>query len=102
MKTLALASATIALALSASPALANTTIVPTQTIETADLNLETPQGQARLEQRIKYAAREVCGFYDTRSNSRIRSPEVSECLVAARASAQRQVAAMIEDQRRGG
>ena len=102
MKTLALASATIALAFTASPALANTYETQTMTVETADLNLATPEGQARLDRRIESAARDVCGANVALSGTRIPSPKIGDCVAAARASAKKQVAALVEDQRRGG
>ena len=48
------------------------------------------------------AARNVCGYDELGVGTRIRSNESRECLVKARANARQQVAAIIEDQRRGG
>lgn len=102
MKTLAIASATLALAFTATPALANTSEVPTVGVEYADLNLSTPEGQARLERRIETAARSVCSVHENRPGTRIRSPELDTCLANARASGKKQMAAIVSDQRRGG
>ncbi|WP_298306546.1 UrcA family protein [uncultured Erythrobacter sp.] len=102
MKTLAIASATLALAFTASPALASSSDLPTKDVSYADLNLNTPQGQARLETRLESAARSVCRSHERRSGTRIRSPHLDACLANARASAKKQMAAVMADQRRGG
>ncbi|MEM1052145.1 MAG: UrcA family protein [Pseudomonadota bacterium] len=102
MKTLAVVSATLALAFTTSPVLASDTDVPTKGITYTDLNLNTAQGQARLEQRIESAVRSVCSEHEHRSGTRIRSPQLNACLANARASAKKQVAAIMADQRRGG
>ncbi|BDI59828.1 UrcA family protein [Qipengyuania nanhaisediminis] len=100
MKTLAIAAAT--LAFSAAPALAGPEQLPTQKVSTAGIDLATPEGQAMLDRRIERAAREVCQVDAVRTGTRIRAADSVACLAHARASAQRQVATMIEDQRRGG
>jgi len=102
MKILAIAAATLSLAVSASPALAGPDDLPTQTISTAGLDLNTPEGQRMLDQRIERAARSVCQVDDVPTGSRIRSMAARECLAKARASAQRQMASIVENQRRGG
>ncbi len=102
MKTYALAAATIGLAVTAAPAFAGDRDVRTATLEIADINLETPQGQKVLDQRINRAAKDVCRVADIRTGTRLRSPEVRDCYDKARASAKRQVATIIEDRRFGG
>lgn len=102
MKTLALATATIGLAITATPAFAGADELRTQEISFAGLDLETAEGQRMLDQRIERAAREVCGYDEQRVGTRIRSNEARYCLAKARTTAKRQVAAMLEDQRRGG
>lgn len=102
MKTLALATATIGLAFTATPAFADVDQPRSQEISFAGLDLETAEGQEMLEQRIERAARSVCGFDEQRVGTRIRANNARDCLVRARASAKQQVAAIIEDQRRGG
>lgn len=102
MKTLAIAGATLALAFTTTPALAGNSDLPSKDIAYSDLNLNTPQGQARLEQRIESAARSVCRDHERLSGSRIRSPEHGACLANARASAKKQMATIMAEQRRGG
>ena len=102
MKTLAIATAALGLALTASPALADNPESQSVDIDFAGIDLSTPEGQRILDQRIERAARQVCDVYQSRTGSRIRSREVRECLTQARASARSQVASIIEDQRRGG
>ena len=102
MKTLALASATLALAFTASPALATSGDVPTRSVSYADLNLNTAEGQERLALRIEAAAQNVCSAHKERVGSRIPSPELKPCLANARASAKKQMAAVVAEQRRGG
>ena len=73
MKTLALATATIGLVLTSAPALAGEGAYRTHEISVAGLDLDTPEGQALLDQRVERAAREVCGFNEQRVGTRIRS-----------------------------
>lgn len=102
MKTFAIVTATLALAFTTSPALAGASELPSKDITYADLNLNTAQGQKRLETRIESAARTVCRHHESRSGTRIRSPYLDACLANARASAKKQMAAIMADQRRGG
>ncbi len=102
MKTLAIATAAIGLAFTASPAIAGPDQPPTQSVSAAGLDLNTVEGQRMLDQRINRAAREVCQADYVRTGTRIPSTEVRECVAKARASAQRQMAAIAENQRRGG
>lgn len=102
MKTLALATAAIGLVFTAAPAIAGPAELPTQTISTAGLDLNTAEGQRMLDERILRAARDVCNVDYVRTGTRIRSTEARECIAKARASAQRQMATITADQRRGG
>ena len=102
METLAIGAATLALAFTASPALANSGEFETKDVEFADLNLNSPEGQARLERRIDSAAKSVCNVYEQRLGTRLRSPEHVACLANARANGKKQMAAIVADQRRGG
>jgi len=97
-----MATATLALAFTASPALASSDEVHTKMVDYADLNLSSPEGQERLERRIESAARSVCSVYENRIGTRLRSPELDACLANARAGAKKQVATIMSDQRRGG
>lgn len=99
--TLALAAASIGLAGITTPAMAGTTITKTMEVSYAGLNLNTVEGQKALEQRVEIAARRVCGYDSGLTSTRMRT-EARDCIAKARASANKQVAAVIEDQRRGG
>ena len=67
-----------------------------------DLNLDTPQGQAKLDRRITKAARAICGIDQTTVESRVRDPEAVACVKKAKAKAHAQVASMIERSASGG
>ena len=100
MKTLAIAAASIGLAFSAAPAFAAND-APTASISVADLDLSTVEGQKALDRRIDRVARSICGApYAT--GSRVLTPSARRCIATAKASAAPQVAAMIQDQQRGG
>lgn len=102
MKTFALAAATLGLAVTATPAFAGSQTVQSTNVSVAGLDLATPEGQDMLEQRIKAAAREVCGLNQPQTGSRIKSLSARTCYNKARASAKKQVAAAIAEQQRGG
>lgn len=102
MKVLAITAATIGLAVSATPAFAGDSELPTQVISTDGLDLDTAEGQRLLDERINRAAREVCQIDQTRTGTRIRSMAARDCLAKATASAKRQVAAMAATEQRGG
>jgi len=102
MKTIALATATLGLVFTAAPALAGPDERPTASISTAGLDLNTAEGQQLLDERIERAARDVCRVNYIRTGTRIRSTEARECVAKARASAQRQMATITQNQRRGG
>lgn len=71
-------------------------------VEYRDLNLEHPLGQKRLEQRIDSAARKVCDFERNHTRVRAMSAEARACYQKAKAGAARQVAAVVEQQAKGG
>ena len=102
MKTLAFATAAVGLVLTATPALAETIENRSKEISVAGLDLESADGQRMLDQRIERAARAVCGVDEPQTATRIRSSKAYACVAKARANAKQQVAAFIEDQRRGG
>lgn len=102
MKTLAIATATLALAMTSGAAIAQPTVPVSKQVEFADLNLSTPEGQARLETRIETAVRDVCSDHLTSSGTRIRPSGYYECLADARASTKAQVAEVMEEYQRGG
>lgn len=49
------------LAAAATPALAEAPVVATSTVQTADLDLSSVQGQRALDHRLAQAVKEVCG-----------------------------------------
>lgn len=75
---------------------------PTISVVYSDLNLNTEAGQAALEHRVMAATKAVCGADDVRTGTRLRSTSERKCLAEAKKSAKQQVAAIIEDARRGG
>jgi len=102
MKTLAIATTALGLAFTASPALADQEERQTVSVSTEGLDLSSPEGQRILEERIDRAAREVCNANAVQTGTRIRRSDARKCIADARASVKRQMATIIEDQRRGG
>lgn len=107
MKIIALTAAACAMTMACAPALAgppnsHNGDAPTIKISTKGLDLATPEGQKMLDQRIERAAKSVCRVGYVRTGTRLRSPAAQKCLSKARASAKRQITAIMADQRRGG
>lgn len=102
MKILALAAATIGLAVTATPAFADGTVVRTTKVSTAGLDLATPEGQEMLDRRVQSAAREVCGFNEARTGTRLKLQSSRTCYAKALNSAKDQVAAVVAEEARGG
>ena len=98
--TLALAAASIGFAGITAPAMAGNVEKTSANVSYAGLDLNTVEGQKLLDQRVEIAARRVCGFDRSITGTRLR--DARKCLVKARESAKQQVAAIIEDQQRGG
>lgn len=71
----------------------------TTVVQTADLDLATAEGQAKLDSRIERAVRLVCS--DVATGSRIARADVG-CMAQARASIEKQVAARHATPRNGG
>jgi len=94
--------AAAAMAIFATPAFAGTQEHAAQSISVKGLDLGTAEGQKMLDERIERAARAVCDVNRLRTGTRIRSSAARQCLKEARASARKQVAAMIENNRQGG
>jgi UrcA family protein len=69
------------------------------TVQTADLDLSTAQGQAKLEARIARAARKVCS--DATTGSRIADVDEA-CVSQARAAIGKQLTARRAASRNGG
>lgn len=86
----------------ATPAFADEGTGTSMHVKYDDLNLATPRGQARLEQRIRRAAKKVCEFDEQHTGTKGRPVEVRECYSLALASANRELALLIADNRLGG
>ena len=101
--TLTLAAATMGVASLSAPAFAGKSDRQTEAVSAKGLDLNTAEGQEMLERRVEAAARRVCGYKDYSRQTTLKMKLTSrDCLTQARASAKEQVAALIEDQRRGG
>ncbi len=94
---LAAIGSTMALASTATPALAETMVV-----HYSDLNLASEDGQVTLQKRIDAAAKKVCGYEELRTGTRIRAADSRKCYREAKAKATTQFAAIIESKRLGG
>jgi UrcA family protein len=75
---------------------------PTRQIRIADLDLGSAAGQRQLDARIESAVRKVCRSVSVRTGTRIHDQSAQECKARARAEARSQVAALMNDTRRGG
>ncbi|OGS51347.1 MAG: hypothetical protein A3J40_10615 [Erythrobacter sp. RIFCSPHIGHO2_12_FULL_63_10] len=84
------------------PVLAGDDNAPKVTVEYDDLDLTSEKGQAVLERRVRAAINQACEASSQITGSRVMSADKSRCLAAARRSAKSQVAAIIEDAKRGG
>jgi UrcA family protein len=72
------------LAATATPALAEAPVIATSTVQTADLDLSSVQGQRALDRRLTQAVKQVCG---TASDADIAGKnEVRRCRVETLAS----------------
>jgi UrcA family protein len=71
-------------------------------VPTGDLDLNSAAGQRTLDRRIQTAARQACRSVSVKTGTRIIDQEVQTCLAKARANAKEQVAALMNNERRGG
>lgn len=99
--TLAIAAASVAVTGIATPAMAGTVEKKIESVSYEGLDLNTIEGQKLFDQRVEIAVRRVCNYSRGLTDTRNRR-DAQECLAKARASANAQVAAILEDQRRGG
>lgn len=67
-------------------------------VDYSDLNLSHPEGQKRLQSRVRSAAREVCDYFD----QRIANAETRDCMDHALSQANVRVATVIEERANGG
>lgn len=67
-----------------------------------DLDLTTPEGKVKLEQRLDAAARDACGYSAARTGTRVPSRSASTCYKQAQLRSQENMATIIEGARKGG
>jgi len=98
-----LAAAGVGAMLIAAPALAGADNQTSQSNVTyEDLDLSTEAGQKELDQRITIAARKTCGLGRHTAGTRTVSRDQRRCIASAERQAKSTLAAVIEEQRRGG
>lgn len=97
-----LIAAAIGVMLAAYPAAAAEKTPNSVTVQYKDLDLATPEGQKKLDARIKRAAEEVCKSNEVITGTRVRSPERLQCFNEARTAVRAQVAAKINEAGMGG
>jgi UrcA family protein len=91
----------------AAPAFANVgpaarITITSAAVKTSDLDLRSPSGERELRHRVAKAVRHACRVTDIETGHRVMSHDARNCLANARASADRQVAALLSDEQRGG
>ena len=69
--------------------------VPTARVSFADLNIHTAAGQARLEQRVRSAASDLCLDRNVRDMDRVMAGQ--GCLSSAIASGHTQIARLLQN-----
>jgi len=74
----------------------------TAEVHVGDLDLGTAAGQRTLDARVESAIRQVCRSVSVETGTRIIDQSAQECKARARAEAKSQVAALMNDTRRGG
>jgi UrcA family protein len=72
------------------------------TVNYADLNLKSEQGQRALERRIDKAARDYCGVGVGQTGSRVISHSTRQCYQDARNAARQQIGELVEQSQLGG
>lgn len=81
----------------AAPAYADTLSIPYR-----DLDLSTAEGQKALDRRIDGAVREFCALDQQLTGTRIATRESRKCYAETRRQADKQFAAIMDEQRVGG
>ena len=71
-------------------------------IEYSDLNLDTAEGQKKLDQRIRSAAEEVCNLNTIQTGTRIKSSQAKRCVAETTAKIKQSLAAHLDDKNLGG
>ena len=72
------------------------------TVNYADLNLKSEQGQKALERRIDKAARDFCGVGVGQTGSRVVPQGTRQCYQDARNAARQQIGQLVEQSQLGG
>jgi len=98
MRNAILLAAAIGLALPAASALAQKQVK----VEYADLNLDSQEGQARLDQRIRSAAESVCDANTVVTGTRVRSNDAKRCVAETTSKIRKSLAARLDDKKLGG
>lgn len=88
-----------ALSAAAVPAAAADPEIRSQTVFYGDLDLASDAGVAELDRRIDRAARNVCGFDNQRTGTRIRSAEMRNCHAQALRGLEVNLAALVRQAR---
>ena len=97
MKKSILAIVSLGAAMATTPALAES-----KQVGFNDLNLASIEGQETLERRINHAARQVCGYSELKTGTRVATPAMRSCFAKAKKSATAQMAAAVNERRLGG
>ena len=86
----------------ATPAFAQNIEHRTLSVSHAGIDLGTAAGQKILDQRIEKAVRQVCRTTKLDTGTRLMNNDALACLAKARADAKQQVAALMNNEQRGG
>jgi len=100
MKRMVLAIGLSASAAIAAPAMA--TEKASASVQYADLDLTSEDGQRELDRRISRAAKAVCESELQRTGTRIRNSAYRECQASVQAQLERRIARITTGQQRGG
>jgi len=73
-----------------------------QSVSISDLDLATPEGQRRLDARIRRVARSVCDVDTFRTGSHVPAPEALECYREALRNARERVVQAVANRTPGG
>lgn len=98
MRNAILLAAAFGLTVPAIPALAQRQL----TVEHADLDLDTKQGQKTLDRRIRAAAERICDANQVVTGSRLMSREAKRCIAEVTATARKSVASQLGYKKLGG
>lgn len=102
MKTLLLSLAASAALITTVPAAAAADDSAQISVRYDDLNLASAKGQKILERRLIAAARQACGLDGSKTGTRMRSEEETQCYRQAKATAMQRHAMIVEPYRLGG